>query len=57
MPKANLETTQNVYLQLNIASLGERIVAAFIDRIMLFVYIAFCAWVLAKLDISANTDA
>lgn len=39
MPKANLETTQNVYLKLEIASIGERVVAAFIDRAVLFLYI------------------
>jgi uncharacterized RDD family membrane protein YckC len=57
MPEANLETTQNVYFQLEIASVGERVTAAFIDRIILFVYIAFCAWVSAKLNISVNSDS
>jgi uncharacterized RDD family membrane protein YckC len=57
MPKANLETTQNVYLHLDIASVGDRILAAFIDRALLFVYIFFCSWVMDYFDISSDSNA
>jgi uncharacterized RDD family membrane protein YckC len=56
MPKVNLETTQNVFLELEIASVGERIIAAFLDRVIMFLYIGFMVWFLGSIGVSLDND-
>ena len=51
MPKVKLETTQNVYLDLEVASIGERVVATIIDRIFLLLYFWLALWLAGVFDL------
>lgn len=46
MPRIKIETTQNVILQTELASLGDRVVAAIIDYVILSLYTAACIYIM-----------
>lgn len=51
MDAISIDTAQNVRLQYQVASLGDRLLAAFVDYIILFGYVILVYWGLDKLDI------
>ena len=57
METIRVRTTQNVFIEYPIASLGDRIIAFFIDAIILTVYQIICYFILDKLDMKWNTTA
>ena len=52
MQTIRVRTTQNVFIEYPLASVGERIVAYLIDRIILIFYTIAIVAVLAKLEIN-----
>lgn len=50
----NIRTTQNVAIDYEIASLGDRILAFLIDGVIQAVYMITVFWILIKLDINSN---
>ena len=56
MPKVDLETTQNVFLKLEIASVGDRIFAAIFDRFFMSLYVLVSFWLLGYLGLSLESD-
>lgn len=53
----NIRTTQNVAIDYEIASLGDRILAFLIDGVIQAVYLIAIFWVLIKLDINSGWTA
>ncbi len=51
MPKVKIETSQNVQLSFQLATLGERIVATLIDRVLLVIYLFGAISLFDALDI------
>jgi uncharacterized RDD family membrane protein YckC len=56
MPKVDLETTQNVFLKLEIATVGERILAALFDRSFMVLYVVVVFWLLDAVGITIESD-
>lgn len=53
--KIQVETTQNVYIEYELASLGDRAIAYGIDLLILIAYEVIAWWVLDSLDILTQT--
>jgi len=53
--KIQIETTQNVYIEYEIASLGDRILAYIIDFVISFAYIIIASYALSETDLLNDT--
>ena len=56
MPRVKIETTQNVALNFEVATIGDRMLGGIIDELIKLTYFIFALIILNKVNLKINTD-